>query len=74
MLYSDTDSVYVGCPNDMSIDKVYEIKNKVAELWCDDYQIGKCKFETADDIGHDYATHMAIISPKFYGLYSKHTG
>ena len=61
MLYSDTDSVYFYAPEDWSNKKINEQLDKIGKKHCDDTELGKCKFETSDDIGdclEEYNKHV----------------
>lgn len=61
---------------------------KLGEIHCHDTIIGKCKYETADDIGnmlkiynkdkdtpllHDFADECVFLSTKTYALKSNYT-
>lgn len=51
-MYGDTDSVYFKIDESVPNKKVNELMKKLSDIHCDPIKLGKCKFETGDDVGN----------------------
>lgn len=51
-MYGDTDSVYFKIDESVPNKTVNEMMKKLSDIHCDPIKLGKCKFETGDDVGN----------------------